>query len=251
MDLLKIDKIVRDILRQVPNIVNSYDDLDVESKSAYNDLVTAVDKGVEKFLSDKLHEEFEGTEILGEETFDPEKDYNLDNIWVIDPIDGTTNFVKQGLDYSTIMTYFKDGKPQLSYIYDIVQNDLYSLIKDVGFYKNDIKISKPENTSLHDSIVSLDIKRMYGSDICDEMLDKCFVARVLGSAGLEGVRVSLGQVGAYANPNCGPWDFSTYYLMAELLDLHFSDLNGNPVNPIEKSSAIICTKQIAKDLNLI
>lgn len=250
MDILEIDLIVTDIVRRVSDVIDGVFDLEIENKGAYTDLVTRADKEVEAFISQKLRENFPDAQILGEETWDENKEYSTDKLFVIDPIDGTTNFVKQKKDYCTIVTYFEDGKAQLSYIYDIVGDVLYSLIRDKGFFIDGLLQDPPENLGLKDSIASLDLKRLWGQEIVEEILKGCFAPRILGSAGLEGVRIARGQIGVYVNKYAGPWDFSAYYLMAKELGLHLSDLNGNPLDPTKKSNFIISTKAIAKDLGL-
>lgn len=55
--------------------------------------------------------------------------------WAIDPIDGTTNLVKQGKDYCLILSLFYNGEPLLAYTYDFYQQKLYKAVKDQGDYK--------------------------------------------------------------------------------------------------------------------
>ena len=250
MDLLKIDRKIRQILREIPEIISAHEDLGIQTKSAYNDLVTLADQGVEEYLSERLTELIPGSKILGEESYDEDKEYSLKNLWVIDPIDGTTNFVKQGRNYCTILSYFRDGEPVLSYVYDAPQDTLYSIIKGEGFFIDDHKLEKIEYLDLKNTLISLDLKRMYDHPLAEKMVDGAFSVRVLGSSGLESIKVAKGETGAYANPYAGPWDFSINYLMAKELGLFFSTFDGESVDPTSMGDFIVCTPQIAEDLGL-
>lgn len=246
--MLEKNLIIKDIIRRIPKIIDSLTVLEIESKTGPTDLVTTADRKVEEFLTEKIKESFPDTEILGEENYDPDKKYSLDDLWVIDPIDGTTNFVKKRINYCTIITHFYKGEAILSYIYDSPRDTLYSMIKDYGVYQNDRKLSKPKNLSLSESLISLDLKNLYDSAIGSQLSRTSFAPRITGSAGLEEVKIATGELGAYAIGRAGPWDFSPCFLLADLFDLHFTNLSGKKPNPTKPSDFILSTKKIAQEL---
>lgn len=248
MDYNKLDLEIKNILTKIPKVIDEVEHLKIEQKTSYTDIVTEVDKRVEEFLTEEFLKIIPEAEILGEETFDPDYDYDMSKIFIIDPIDGTANFVKQNRDFCTIVSYFEDKKPILAYVYDIKRDIMYWAMADKGVFVEDKKVNAPENKSLKDALAACDVNRLYGTDLFEYICKNSFATRNLGSAGLEGVRVALGQTGVYANYRIGPWDFSPFFLMADILDLHISDLEGNPVNLLEPSSYMISTKKIAKEL---
>lgn len=251
--LLEYDKYIKSILKELPSIIKGIEIITINHKSSERDLVTEVDEGVEKFLTEKILEKFPDHTILGEETFIPNTIYDRKNLWVIDPIDGTTNFVKQKNDYCTIISYFEDGKPALSYIYEIEKDDLYYSIKGKGVFLNDKKLEKPKNKTLVESLISTDIRRMnlYKNELFGRLVKDSFGLRSVGSSGLDGSRVLSGRTGAYINYSGGPWDFAPFYLMADELDLVFTDLKGNKVSLDEHSEFIVCTKKVFEDVTKI
>lgn len=250
MERLKdLDNFIKELIKEIPGLIASIEMGPVENKSGVRDLVTEVDKGVEKFLTTRILEKFPDHEILGEETYDKNKSYDGKNLWVIDPIDGTTNFVKQKNDYCTIISYFENGKPLLSYIYEVEKDDLYWAMAGDGVYLNDQALTSPSDKALKDSLVSTDIRRMNGNrpEFFQALLKESFGMRSVGTSGLDGSRVLTGRFGAYLNYRGGPWDFAPFFLMADLLDLVFVNLQGQKPDMFSYSDYIISTKSLYAD----
>ncbi len=241
---------MKNIIRYIPSIINETKDLKISNKGAYRDLITECDKKIEEYLRDSILKKYPNHTILGEESYDRNRDYDKSNLWLIDPIDGTTNFVKQGSDYCTIISYFENDEPILAYIYDVVHDDLYSAIKGKGFYKNDEKVEAPKDKSLKDSLVSLDLRRMQYNrpNLFNFLIKQAFSIRVVGSSGLDGLKVAMGDFGAYLHFNAGPWDFSPFFLIANELGLVFTDFNGKTPNPSKYSPFIIACPSAYNDI---
>lgn len=246
--MLEKNIIIKDIIRRIPEIIDSLININISEKSGPTDLVTTADKKVEEYLTREIKNAFPGAEILGEENYDPEKEYSLENLWIIDPIDGTTNFVKKGINYCTIITHFYGGEAVLSYIYDSPRELLYSMIRGVGVFENDKKLSKPKDLTIAESLVSLDLKNLYHTKIGEKLSKNSFGLRIIGSTGLEEVKIATGELGVYAIGRAGPWDFSPCFLLSELFDLHFSDLSGKLPDPTKRSAFLLSTRKIAHEL---
>ncbi len=248
--LLKIHKHIVNGIKQIPDLLEEIDDLGVSQKASYRDLVTVADKKIEEHLKHSILEICPGHDFLGEESFDKNKNYDAKDLWIIDPIDGTSNFVKQGRDFCTMLSYFKDGEPLLSYVYDIKNDILYSSMKGSGVYKNDEKIIAPKDKSLKESLVSLDLRRMQRAkpELFDFLIQKSFSVRVIGSSGLDGIRVITGKLGAYVHYMSGAWDFSPFFLMASELGIAFTDLNGDSIKHTDHSSFIIACPSAHKEI---
>lgn len=248
-NLKDLDSFVKDLIKEIPGLIASIEMGPIQNKSGDRDLVTEVDKGVEKFLTRKILEKFPDHEILGEETYDENKTYDSKNLWVIDPIDGTTNFVKQRNDFCTIIAYFENEKPMLSYIYEVDKNDLYWAMEGDGVYLNDKPIERPNDKSLGETLISTDIRRMNGNrpEFFQALLKESFGMRSIGTSGLDGSRVLTGRFGGYLNYMGGPWDFAPFFLMADLLDLVFVNLQGQRPDLSGYSDYIISTRAVYKD----
>ena len=245
------DKYIQEIIRTIPDVIRGIEIVDIEQKSGERDLVTEVDKGVEEFLRKKILDEFPDHEVMGEETYDTSLEYNTKNLWVIDPIDGTANFVKQRNDFCTIVSYFEDGEPMLTYIYEVTKDDLYHGMSGEGVYLNGEKLPKIENKSLFESMIGTDIRRMYlhMSELFKKIVNESFATRSVGTSGLEGSRVVSGRLGGYINYYGGPWDYSPFFLFAKEMGLVFKTLEGNDLEINSGySNFILCTEKVYEEL---
>lgn len=239
--LLELHQYISAVLRKIPSILAESKNLEISTKACYRDLVTVADKKIEGYLKESILKKCPNHQFLGEESFQKNKQYSAENLWIIDPIDGTTNFVKQGENFCTMLSYFKDNEAMLAYVYDVKQDILYSSIKGQGVFQNDQKLSKVQDRSLKDSLISTDIRRMQRNeaDFFTFLVQNAFSVRVLGSSGLDGINVITGKLGAYVHYYAGVWDFSPFFLMAAEMGLAFTDFSGKALSPTKASSFII------------
>ena len=91
-------------------------ELQVEEKKSPSDLVTEMDKATERFFINKIREYYPTHQIIGEEGQGDIVDDTKGTIWVIDPIDGTLNFVKAKNHFGIMIGIFEDGLPVAGYI---------------------------------------------------------------------------------------------------------------------------------------
>ena len=92
---------------------------------------------------------------MGEEGFGDELTSMDGYVWLIDPIDGTLNFVKRQEDFSIMIALYKDGVGLLGYIYDVMRDRFVYSIKDYGAYCNGRRSSTPEIHSISDSSINV------------------------------------------------------------------------------------------------
>ncbi len=248
--LFELHEYISNVLRQIPSILESIENLEISNKASYRDLVTVADKKIEKYLKESILKKCPNHQFLGEESFEKGKDYYAEDLWIIDPIDGTTNFVKQGENFCTMLSYFKDDEPMLAYVYDIKKDILYSSIKGYGVYQNNKKLEKPKDKSLKDSLISTDIRRMQKNqpEFFDFLVQNAFSVRVLGSSGLDGINVITGKLGGYIHYYAGAWDFSPFFLMASEMGLSFTDFSGKTLRHTNPSSFIIACPSLHSEV---
>ena len=157
MDLLATHLLVNDwIMEAGQKIRHSFGEpLKVDTKTSRNDLVTNVDKEIEQFFIAKIREQFPTHKIMGEEGFGDELTSMDGYVWLIDPIDGTLNFVKRQEDFGIMIALYKDGVGLLGYIYDVMRDRFVYGIKDYGAYCNGRRLSTPEIHSIGDSSINV------------------------------------------------------------------------------------------------
>ena len=186
------------------------------------DLVTAVDKNVEKLLYSSLKENFPSFLFIGEETVSSSesKKVNLtDNpTWVIDPVDGTTNFV-HGFPFVCICVGLVVKKePMLGIIYNPILNEMYWGIKGRGAFMNDRKLPLIKNTplkSLQKSLIVTEFQYL-GQDKIDYKIGDvknlfslpAHGVRSLGSCALNILQVARGGADFFAHIGMHIWDIA-------------------------------------------
>src|SRR6478672_10642307 len=117
----------------VPFIKSSLSEtLMIETKSDRKDLVTNIDKKVQDFLIGKITEAYPAHMIVGEESPELKISDNREHVWVIDPIDGTANFVKQHDHFCILLAYYENDIGKLGYIFDVMNHDLYYAMENKG-----------------------------------------------------------------------------------------------------------------------
>ncbi|APB31226.1 inositol monophosphatase family protein [Vagococcus teuberi] len=189
----------------------------VEQKSNRSDLVTNVDKGTEAFLVNKINETYPDDLIIGEEGTGRDVSTTDGRIWIIDPIDGTLNFVKQQENFCIMVGIFENGKPLLGFIYDVMKNEFAYGGLEIGVYLNGTKLDKPEDLSLADGLIGCNVG-MYSENYkhSKEIASAAIGVRMLGCAGLDFLSVIRGKQNGYIS-NLAPWDFAAGTVLAEAL----------------------------------
>lgn len=206
------------LIREVGAFIRSHMEADfgVEVKSDFRDLVTDVDKASQDFLVERIQGTYPTDRFLAEEG-ELQADLISGSVWVIDPIDGTVNFIAQKRDFAVILAYFEDGVGQFGLIYDVVADQLYCGGPGLGVTCNGQPLCQATSRLLSESLVAcntrLYVTNAYGlADYFNQSLG----IRNYGSAGLSLARVLSGQLFAYAS--ClRPWDYLAASIMGQEL----------------------------------
>ena len=223
----------------------------VEEKSSPRDLVTAYDKAVEEYLVGALGHAFPEAAFLGEEGHGAYQKEGL--LFVIDPIDGTANFVR-GLGQSAIsVALAENGEVILGVVYNPYREEYYEAAKGLGARLNGAPIS-----------VS---KEGFGGGLClfgsapyDEEYHEMTVTGVwralkagadvrrLGSAALDLCLVARGAAEAFFEAILRPWDYAAASLIVTEAGGRVTDREGNPL-PLDRPSFVMAACPAAwKDL---
>ncbi|WP_018662948.1 inositol monophosphatase family protein [Heyndrickxia acidiproducens] len=252
MDLWKeMDTYVRQWIREAGDrIIESFESpLVIETKSDRNDLVTNIDKETEQFLIRKIRTTFPEHRILGEEGFGEEIKDAGGVIWILDPIDGTVNFVHQKRNFMISIGVYEDGIGKLGYIYDVVHQELYSARAGKGAYFNGIPLPKLKENRLEDTILALNPtyvvsnRKMAPSKLA-ELVRDVRATRSYGSAALEMAYVAAGRLDAYMTMQLSPWDFAAGKILIEEVGGIVTDIYGKPLNILENSSVFASKPQL-------
>ncbi|NWQ41424.1 inositol monophosphatase family protein [Bacillus sp. EB106-08-02-XG196] len=218
--------------------------LNIQTKSNPNDLVTNIDKEIEQFFINKIRKTFENHRILGEEGFGDEVN-NLDGVvWIIDPIDGTMNFIHQQRNFAISLGVYENGIGKIGLIYDVAHGELYHAINGKGAFMNDSPLPKLNKVAVKESIIALNATWVMENHRIDHNLLIPLVreargTRSYGTAALEMVFVATGRVDAYISMRLSPWDVAAGAVIIEELGGIVTNLRGKKLDFLSKDSLLV------------
>ncbi|MGY5269988.1 inositol monophosphatase family protein [Lactiplantibacillus plantarum] len=222
--------------------------LTVAEKTSRRDLVTNVDHSNEDFLVRQIRALDPVAKILAEEgTGDQVTDMN-GHVWIVDPIDGTMNFVHQRNHFAMMVGLYVDGKPTLGYIFDVMANKLYAGGPEVGVTLNGELLAAPADVDLSAGLFGASAPLLIQD--CFNMqtiIAKSLGPRIMGSAGIQISQVLAGELVGYLS-YLRPWDFAAGRVLAESLGLVVSRVDGNPVNMLSSGAVLIATKRAQRSI---
>lgn len=229
-----IDKVIK-ITREAGEIAREGfgKSFDVEFKSNSSDLVTEYDKKAEKVITDFIKKEFSGHSILAEES--GEKNFDSEYRWVIDPIDGTTNFAHGVPIFSVSVGVQKNGKTICGAVYDVMQNSMYTAEHGSGAFRNGKKIEVSNNVDLEKSLLVTGFPynlEKYMPEIVEKfskILNKSRAVRRLGSAAIDLCYVAAGIFDGFWELELQQWDMCAGNLMVEEAGGKVTDFSGNHI----------------------
>ena len=203
--------------------------LEVETKSL-NSFVTYVDKEAEKMLVQKLGALIPNATFITEEKTVEQLESELQ--WIIDPLDGTTNFIQQIPHYSTSVALKYKGEIVLGIVNHIPQKECFYASKNEGAFLNGkpIQVSGVEN--LDQAIIATGFPYERSEiqnrliQVFNDVLSKAKGIRRLGSAALDLSYVACGRMDAYYEGELNPWDVAAGILIVVEAGGKLSDYRG-------------------------
>lgn len=201
---------------------------------AKKDLVTKYDVGIENFLKEKFRNEFQEFNLIAEESDNSNIEFNSSII--IDPIDGTTNFVN-GVPHTAISVgVYKDKKPYYGIVYNPILDELFEAQIGKGAFLNGEKIETSKESDFQKALIATGFPYTSGtnSEDLDWVIEKmrlvlpsCQDIRRLGSASLDLCYVAKGVFDGYYEMNLKPWDVSAGMIILSEAGGKFSSVDGN------------------------
>jgi len=197
--------------------------LDVESvrvsQKQVNDFVTEVDHASEQAIIETLLTAYPGHGILGEETGSTHGARDSEFVWIIDPLDGTTNFIHGFPVYCVSIALAVKGKVEQAVIYDPSRNDLFTATKGRGAYMNDRRIRVSKRTLLSQSLISTGFPFRKGDNfpaylaMMSEVMQRTAGLRRPGAAALDLAYVAAGFTDGFFETGLQPWDVAAGSLL--------------------------------------
>ena len=219
--------------RRAGRIINqaagNLDVLTVRHKSL-NDLVSEVDRAAEEAIIETLKTAYPDHAILAEESGAAGQS---DHVWVIDPLDGTTNYLHGFQQYAVSIALLHKGIITHGVIYDPCRNDLYTASRGRGAHLNDKRLRVSRREKLIDSLIGTGFPfRMFEhleayTSMLKDLMTKTAGVRRPGSAALDLANVAAGRLDGFWEIGLAPWDMAAGCLMITEAGGLVGDFQGN------------------------
>ncbi|MGH8807397.1 MAG: inositol monophosphatase family protein [Noviherbaspirillum sp.] len=209
--------------RRAASIINraSFDiDRIKVTEKKHNDFVTEVDQAAELAIIDVLKNAYPDHAVLAEESGASANlhDEN-ENVWIIDPLDGTTNFIHGFPQYCVSIALQQRGQITQAVVYDPTRNDLFTATKGAGAYLNEKRIRVSRRDKMVDALIGTGFPFREKDDL-DEymkmfrvMTEKCAGLRRPGAAALDLAYVACGRLDGFFEKGLHTWDMAAGSLL--------------------------------------
>ena len=235
----------------------------IETKSSPTDLVTETDKGVEELLIKTLSAEFPTHQFIGEESAAAGKKYSLTDAptWIIDPIDGTTNFVHRIPMIAICVGLAINKELRAGIVYNPITNELFAAQAGKGATKNGFPIHVSKTEALNRAVIccSLGIHNIVdkGQGWLETALGnhkKTVLAgvrghRAFGSAAINMVYVAQGSVDAYVEYGIHSWDIAAAAVILREAGGFLIDPTGTEFNIMNRKVLCAGTEKLAREIS--
>lgn len=234
-------------------ILQSIDRLDriKISEKETNDFVTDIDQKAEAVILDILKKTYPDHKILAEESGLSEG--SEENLWIIDPLDGTKNFIHGLPHFAISIAYMEQGKIQVGVIYDPIRDELFSAIRGKGATLNNTRIRVSQTSKLNKALIgtgfpfrNLDQFENYFKSL-KNIFPNISGLRRNGSAALDLAYVAAGRLDGFWELSLKKWDIAAGILLVKEAGGLLSDTNGTE-NYFENGNIIAANPKIFKSM---
>ena len=197
--------------------------LDVErltvSAKSHNDFVTEVDQAAEEAIIDTILAAYPTHGILAEESGQSRGARSSEFVWIIDPLDGTTNFIHGFPVYCVSIALAVRGKVEQAVVYDPTRNDLFTATKGRGAFLNERRIRVSKRTQLKDCLISTGFPFRPGDNfksymnMMGEVMQRTAGLRRPGAAALDLAYVAAGFTDGFFESGLSIWDVAAGALL--------------------------------------
>ncbi len=202
------------------------------SQKGNNDFVTNVDRDAERLIIEVIHKSYPQHTIITEESGElPGEDADVQ--WIIDPLDGTTNFIKRLPHFAVSIAVRIKGRTEVGVVYDPMRNELFTTVRGQGGQLNGYRLRGSTARDLDGTILAtgfpFKMKQHAATyiNILGKLFTQCADFRRTGSAALDLAYVAAGRVDGYFEIGLKPWDFAAGELLVREAGGLVTDFTGS------------------------
>lgn len=209
--------------------------------------VTVADRSNEQLICGMIEREFPGDGILGEEG--ARKPAASGRTWVIDPIDGTRDFVRGNRFWCVLVALVEDGDPAVGVAYFPMLDEMYSAVRGGGAFRNDDRISVSKISSIGAAVFSPNgMHQMAGERYAPAMMEfmsRFWAVRSMGGA-FDACMLAAGQIDVWLERKAEAWDLAPLRLIVEEAGGSYFALDGS--RRIDAGNAVACVPALEAEL---
>ncbi|MCD6449972.1 MAG: inositol monophosphatase [Thermotogaceae bacterium] len=203
----------------------------IKTKAIASDVFSEADLESQKLITNSLIEVFPGVKVIGEENYGGE-DYKSGKVFLVDPLDGSLNYIHCFPFYSVSIAYLEDGEVLAGVVHLPEYNETFYAEKGKGAFLNGERIFSDKKISLEDSMIITGwpyneegIKWTYKA--IEVVNEKVHEIRILGSCAAELSYLAAGRLDGYFEIGLKPWDLAAGYLIATEAGLKVSSITAD------------------------
>ena len=235
-----------DAARQARLIISRFFQQGVTMRTkAPNELVSDADVEAECAIVQVIHRDFPDHAILAEEGFSETQQH--DQLWIIDPLDGTNNFAHHIPHFAVSIAYYEKGQAQVAVMTNPMTDDWYIALRGQGAWYNGTRCHVSTATQLDQTMVGVGFYYDRGAmmeatlaAVADFFRENIQGIRRFGTAALDLGFLGRGLFGAYFEYQLSPWDFAAGKLFVEEAGGMVTNCQGSPL-PVAAKSTILAT----------
>lgn len=222
--------------------------LSIQTKSSSMDLVTQVDLEADRLIQDILREECPDEPIITEESFQEGQAIDMSmGVWIVDPLDGTTNYAHNFPHFAVSIAYVEQGQPKVGVVYDPFKNELFTAIAGEEAMRNGVPIRTTTVTDLSGALLATgfpyDIQaegtHHHSLSLLSKFLQSSHGIRRAGAAALDLAYVACGRLEGFWELHLSPWDVAAGMLLITCAGGQTSNFDGTPVDLSQRRINIV------------
>lgn len=240
------------LVMEAGEIITGPKEVQIYNKEGSHNYVTQMDRDISQFLTTGLKKLLPDSSVISEENdIQPEKKHHT---WIIDPIDGTTNYM-YGFRLSAIsIALMQEMTPIMAVVYNPFTRELFHAVRGQGAYLNELPIQVCADNHVQDTLILAetdpysDRAENTTFSIIHQLFQHCIDVRITGSAALDLCYLAAGRAGAFFARKLSPWDMAAGCLILEEAGGAASAWDGTKPD-FQKPGSIVCgTPEIHKEL---
>lgn len=218
-----------------------------------SDYVTEVDLKVQQYIGENLKQLAPEIQFLGEEAADCKVDFDQ-SVWILDPVDGTTNLIHDYKHSVISLALVEQSKVVLGIIYDPYRDEMFWAKKGEGAFLNGEAIKVSSNTKLADSLITIGTSP-YHKELAEENFEifkRVFMdsqdIRRSGSAALDLAWIACGRIEGYFERKLKIWDYAAGLLLVQEAGGKITNYKGDLLGVQRVADIVAGNKEIVETL---